>query len=336
MNEVWIIAEQKEGELLNVSLELLSKGSEFAQKLQVELATVILGNRIQSLAEEIIHYGVDKVYAIDDPRLRICHSELYAYAISRIAEAEKPQIILVGSTRTGQEIASRIAAKLGTGLTSHCVDLYIDNTNMSKPLLVGVVPGWGSNLSVTITCPDKRPQMVTVSPGIMAKPCSDTNRKGIIISIPLELKIDTQAEILELVEEKSKNSDINNAETIIAVGAGLTSDSNLYLVNELAEALNGVVAGTRAAVDKGWISEDSMIGQSGRTVSPKLFVSIGASGAPQFVSGFAKSKVVLAIDKNPNAPIFKIADIGLVGDISEILPSLINGFKLLHTDSRCY
>jgi electron transfer flavoprotein alpha subunit len=326
MNEVWVIAEQRLGKLMNVSLELLGKGIELAEKLEVKLAAVILGDGIQALTRELVYYGADKVYLGEDARLRLYQSEPYASLIARLVETEQPQIVLVGATSIGQDMASRVAAKVKTGLTAHGVDLYIDEDSR-KPQLVEVVPGWGGSLMVKITCPEKRPQMATVSRGVMAKCTPNEQRKSEIIRIEVDISAELKVETLEMVEEEPSGVVLENAEVIVAGGWGLSSVGDFKPIEELAKVFGGAVAGTRPAMDSGWIPESCMIGQSGRTVSPKLFISVGASGAPQFASGFTKSKVILAIDKNRNAPIFEVADIGLVGDLRDIVPRLIEELK---------
>jgi len=323
MNEVWVIAEQRLGKLMNVSLELLGKSVELAEKLEVNLVAVILGDGIQALTSELTYYGADKVYLGEDARLRLYQSEPYASSIAKLIEAEKPQIVLIGATSIGQDLASRVAAKVKTGLTAHCVDLYIDE----KSRLVEVVPGWGGSLMVQITCPEKRPQMATVSPGVMVKCTRNEQRKGETIRIEVDVSTELKAETLEMVEEEPSGVVLEDAEVIVAGGWGLASVGDFKPIEELARVLGGVVAGTRPAMDSGWIPESGMIGQSGKTVSPKLFISVGASGAPQFTSGFTKSKVILAIDKNRNAPVFEVADVGLVGDLRDIVPQLIDELK---------
>jgi len=326
MNEVWVIAEQRLGRLMNVSLELLGKGVELARKLEVELAAVLLGGGVQALAEELVYHGADRVYLGENAKLRLYQSETYADLIAGLIKKQQPQIVLVGATSIGQDMASRVAAKVRTGLTAHCIDLYIDEDSQEHQL-VQVVPGWGGNLMVRIACPKRRPQMVTVNPGVMARCTPDERRKGEIIRLEIDIGAESNIETLEMVEEEPSGVALDDAEVVVAGGWGLSSFGSFEPVAELTKVLGGAVAGTRPAVDSGWIPEHCMIGQSGRTVSPKLFISIGASGAPQFTSGFIKSKVILAIEQNPNAPIFEVADIGLVGDLRDILPCLIAEFK---------
>jgi electron transfer flavoprotein alpha subunit len=326
MSEVWVIAEQRLGKLMNVSLELLGKGTELAQKLKVVLAAVLLGDKVQALAEELVCYGADRVYLGDDPKLRLYQSEIYADLVAKLVSTYQPQIILIGATSIGRDIAPRIAAKLKTGLTAHCVELYIINEDTEKPQLIQVVPGWGGNLMVNIACPVRRPQIATVCPRVMTK-CRWEERNGEIITLAVDIQEELKAETLEMVPEESSGVPLEEAEVVVAGGWGLLSSGGFEPVTELAKVLGGAVAGTRPAVDSGWVPEHRMVGQSGKTVSPKLFISVGASGAPQFTTGFLKAKVVLAIDQNPKAPIFEVADIGLVGDLREILPCLVAELK---------
>jgi len=322
MNEVWVIAEQRLGKLVNVSLELLGKGAELAQHLKVSLAAVLLGDKVQNLADELTCYGADKVYLGEDPRLRFYQSEVYANLLEKLVASHKPQILMIGATSIGRDLAPRVAAKLKTGLTAHCVELSIVRKGGEKPQLVQVVPGWGGNLMVNITCPGRRPQIVTVSPGVMTKP-DRKERKGDVIMVQMDIPGELRVETLEMVQEEPSGIALEEAEVVVAGGWGLLSAGGFGPVEELAKVLGGVVAGTRPALDSGWIPEHRMIGQSGKTVSPKLFVSIGASGAPQFTTGFMKAKVVLAIDQSHDAPIFEVADIGLVGDLRDLIPCLI-------------
>jgi len=326
MNEVWVIAEQRLGKLQDVSLELLCKGAELAQKLGVKLAAVLLGDGTQGLAEELIRYGADRVYSADDPRLRLYQSELYADLISDTIRQHEPQIVLMGATSIGRDMAPTIAAKLQTGLTAHCVELDIIDRESGNPKLAQVVPGWGGNMMVNICCPEKRPQMASVRPGVMPK-CEPAERNGDVVKIKVDVRKEPRSETLEMVEEKAAGAGLQEAEVVVAGCWGLFSAGGFKPVEEIAQVLGGAIAGTRPAVDAGWVSEQRMIGQSGNTVAPKLFVSIGASGAPQYTTGFARAKVVLSIDGNPDAPIFDVSDIGLVGDVNDILPALVSELK---------
>jgi len=234
---------------------------------------------------------------------------------------------LMGATTIGMDLAPSVAARVKTGLTAHCVDLTIEPVN-NKPLMVAAIPGFGGKIMVKIACPEKRPQMATVKPGMMEKPSKDEARQGHIIREKFDLRPeDMKARTLDMVEEKPVGIPLEEAEAVVSVGWGMQSGQNLNLAREIAKLLRAAWAGTRPAVDKGWVPEEAMIGQSGKLVSPKLFISLGASGAMAYAVGFLKSKVVLAVDKNPNAPIFEMCDIGIVADLSKLLPPLVEEFK---------
>ena len=326
MNEVWVIAEQRLGKLMSVSLELLGKGTELARQLKVGLAAVLLGDKVQALAHELICYGADTVYLGENPRLRLYQCEVYADLITELINTRQPGIVLIGATNIGRDLAPRIAAKLKTGLTAHCVELHIVDEDAESPQLVQVVPGWAGSLMVHIACPVRRPQIATVCPGVMTK-CDWEEREGEIITLAVDVQQQLRVETLEMVHDETVGVGLEEAEVVVAGGWGLVSAGGFAPVQELAEVLGGAVAGTRPAVDSGWIPQHRMVGQSGKTVSPQLFISVGASGAPQFTAGFLGAKVVLAINENPNAPIFDVADIGLVGDLCDILPCLVAELK---------
>ena len=325
--EVWIWAEQRDGRLMGVSLEILGKGCQLAEKLGVGVAAVLLGEKVEGLAKELIAYGAGKVYLLEDPLLRLYQSDLYTRVIAELVEHYKPEILLMGATTIGMDLAPSVAARVETGLTAHCVDLTIEPVN-NKPLMVAAIPGFGGKIMVKIACPEKRPQMATVKPGMMEKASKDETRQGQIIREKFDLRPeDMRARTLDMVEEKPVGIPVEEAETVVSVGWGIQSGQNLNLAREIAKLLRAAWAGTRPAVDKGWVPEEAMIGQSGKLVSPKLFISLGASGAMAYAVGFLKSKVVLAVDKNPNAPIFEMCDIGIVADLSKLLPPLVEEFK---------
>jgi electron transfer flavoprotein alpha subunit len=326
VSEVWVVAEQRLGRLMSVSLELLGKGTELAQKLSVKSGVILLGDDVRAQADELAYHGVDRVYLGEDPRLRLYQSQVYAELIAELIRAHGPQIVLIGATSIGRDLAARIAAKLKAGLVAHCVELDIIDEGGEMPYLVQVVPGWGGNLMVNIACPVKRPQIATVSPGILTK-CERKEGKGEIVRMAVDIRKESRVETLEMIEGESSEVALEEAEVVVAGGWGLFSAGGLQPVEELAQVLGGTIAGTRPAMDSGWVPEQRMIGQSGKTVSPKLFISVGASGAPQFTTGFVKAKVVLAIDRNPDAAIFDVADIGLVGDLYDIIPCLVSELK---------
>lgn len=326
--EIWVIGEQRRGRLEEVSLELLSKATALSQRMGVALSAVLLGDEVEEVARELVFHGAEKIYLLEDAQLRYYQSEAYTRLLAGVIKEHKPQIILIGATEIGKELAPKVAAKLRTGLTSHCINLYVGEVD-AAPHLIHVVPGWGGNLVMHIICPQKRPQVVTVKPGVLPKSVRDENKKGKIIRVKPDVRDQdfSRIETVEVVEEPPKGKALESADVVICGGWGMNALGDFSKVQELADILRGAVAGTRPAMDKGWIDEARMIGQSGKTVSPGLFVSLGASGAMHYTTGFMGSKVVLAVDQNPQAPIFQMADIGVVGDLCEVLPCLIEELK---------
>jgi len=322
---IW--AEQRDYRLLDVSLEVLQKARDLSQIYKGRVSAVLIGENCGPLAEELVEYGASRVFAAEDSRLRLYQSEAYAKVLARILEDVKPEIVLIGGTTIGMDLAPAVAARLRTGLTAHCVDLYVEKIG-DRDQLVQVVPGWGGNMMIRIICPEQRPQMVTVRPGVMEKGERKPGEKGEIVFLKPELREeDFLARAIEFVREQQGEKSLDDAEIIVSGGFGLYSAGGFGLVEELAGALGGEFAGTRPAFDEGWIPESRMIGQSGKTVKPKLFFSIGASGAVHYTTGFQKSRVIVAIDKNPKAPIFSIADLGIVGDVKKIVPVIIEKLK---------
>jgi len=325
MKNVVVLVEQGDNRLMDVSLEMLQKATKLAAVLGGNVSAILIGNQCKDLAEELILYGASKVFLIEDSRLQLYQSGPYIRITADIISDISPEIVLIGGTSIGMDIAPRVAAMLRTGLTSHCVDLYIEKIE-GKDQLVHIVPGWKGNMMIKIICPERRPQMATVRPGVMEKGKPDYSRRGEIVSISPEIRDDFKAKTLEMVCEGEERS-LDDADIVVSGGYGLYSAGGFELVEGLADAINGEVAGTRPAFDQGWIPESRMIGQSGKTVKPKLFVSIGASGAMHYTTGFSKSKVVVGIDKNPKASIFNVSDLGVVGDLEKIVPCLIEELK---------
>lgn len=323
--EVWIWAEQRGGKLLPCALELLGKGYELSQCLDGTLAAVLVGGEVRGLCPELMDYGCERVYLVEDTRLSLYQGDFYTDVLSEVIDGSRPEIVLWGATTTGTELSARVAAKLNLGLTAHCIDLYIDDID-GKPRLVQVVPGWSGNLALKIIS-RTTPQMATVKPNLMTKP---PRRKieGEVIQIPVEIHdADLRAEAVEIVEERGEEAALEEADVVVSGGWGLNAMAGFAAVEEIATIMGGVVAGTRPAFDKGWIPESRMVGISGKIVSPKLFISLGASGATQYTTGFARSEVIVAVDQNPDAPIFEIADIGIVGNLQTMLPLLIKELK---------
>lgn len=327
--EVWIFAEQRSGRLMPVSLELLNKGKELANQLSTSIVAVLLGDSIDDLTQQLIDYGAQKVYGFENHKLRFYQSGSYARLIAEVIERDQPEVFLLGATMVGMDLAPRVAAMVKTGLTAHCSDLYLEEIEGRKKL-IAAVPGWGGNFIVKIACPQAIPQMATVRSGVFEKPEKVPGSKGEVVKVSVEIKNEDECvETVEMVESSPVGMKLEEAEIVVGGGWGLQSVGGFQMAEDLAAVLGGVTAGTRPAVDAGWISEDRMIGSSGKTIAPKLFVSAGASGAMHFTTGFSKAKVILAIDKNPKAPIFEMADIGLVADLAKIIPAIIRESKSL-------
>lgn len=327
MKNVMVWVEQRDNRLMDVSLEMLQKATELAAVLKGNVSAVLIGNECRKMADEIIFYGASKVFLIEDPRLQLYQSDPYVRIATDIISEDSPEIVLIGGTSIGMDIAPRIAARLRTGLTSHCVDLYIEKIE-GKDQLIHIVPGWKGNMMIKIICPECRPQMATVRPGVMEKGKPDPSRTGEVVPVIFDITDDSfKVRTLEMVHEEVAGMSLDDADIVVSGGYGLYSAGGFELIEKLAEAISGEVAGTRPALDQGWIPESRMIGQSGKTVRPKLFVSVGASGAMHYTTGFSKSRVIVGIDKNPKAAIFDVANLGVVGDLAKIVPCLIEELK---------
>lgn len=324
--EVWVYAEQRWGRLITVSLELLAKASELCQELEADLMAVIVGNNVEELAAEVAAHGANKVYQIDSPELEFYHSQAYASIIADLLREQTPDIFLIGATEIGEDLAPCIAAKLNTGLTAHCIDLKIRDYR-GTPVLFQTVPGWGGGMRVDIICPQARPQIATVKPGVFAAAARREEVRQVIKITPKLTEKMFRARTVEMLKEEVFELPLEEAEVVVSAGWGCNSLASLNQARELSEICGGALAGTRPMLDKGYITADCMIGQSGKIVAPKLFISLGASGAMHFTTGFERAKFILAVDQNPRAPIFQVADIGIVGDVSEVVPALIQEFK---------
>jgi len=317
--------EHHRGEPAKISLGLLGKARELCQQLGGgKVASVLVGTDSRQLTAKLIDYGSDKVYLADDPSISSLETELCAGFMTELVKSHQPEIVLWGASCLEREIASRAAARLETGLTAHCIDLYIEEIS-GKQQLMTVVAGWGGNLTLKIICPEKRPQMATVCSGIFS-PRAPEKRSGEVVPVKVKDRA-SRLEIVEVVEEREEMVSLEDAEVVVAGGWGLNACGGFEPAHELAQLLGGIVAGTRPALDAGWISADRMIGQSGRVTAPQLLVTLGVSGAAQFATGVLNSGFILAIDKNPHAPIFEMADLGIVGDLQEVLPLLISKLR---------
>ena len=334
-NDILIWAEQRNGRLMDVSLQILGKARELAEEMGGKAVAVLLGNDIDGLAEELRAYGADEVYLISDPQLSHYQSDAYTRLISELIEKAKPEIMLLGATAIGMDLAPSIAARVKTGLTAHCSGLFIDKIE-GQPKLIASVPGFGGGISVNISCPKRIPQMVTVSSGVAEKPSRSEGRKGEVIRVNVELnKDDFRAKTIEIFEEQPEGIPIDKADIVVAGGYGMKSAGGFDLLKELADLLGAAVGGTRRAVEEGWIPESSMIGVSGKIISPKLLISFGASGANHWTAGFVGANKVLAVDSDAEAPVFNVCDIGIVDDLNEVIPIMIKKIKetLMKVDS---
>ncbi|HIE43516.1 MAG TPA: electron transfer flavoprotein subunit alpha [Candidatus Omnitrophica bacterium] len=330
---VWVFAERKGKGLHDVGIELLSCGREIAKKLGVELASVLIedstcsqGDRgSEENAQSLISHGADRVYLIEDTRLNTYEIGITTKVLSDLIEKEKPEIILFGATSLGRSLAPRLAARLNAGLTADCTHLDVDS---ERRLLLQTRPAFGGNIMATIITPVHRPQMATVRPKVMKKPLEDRKRKGEIVRINPDIDTVSQlTTILQTIREEKEVVDLQEADIIVSGGRGLGKKENFALIEELAEALGGAVGASRATVDAGWIPSYHQVGQTGKTVQPKLYIACGISGAIQHQVGMRSSEVIVAINKDAEAPIFNIATYGIVGDLFEVVPALIKRLK---------
>lgn len=318
---VWVLAESDAGGVLRVSLELISHARKLAGSLQVDLEVIFLGVDLGDFTKDLFAAGADRVFVADDPSLAMYQPEIYSSILTVLAEQQKPSIFLIGSTWIGIELAPLIAAALGTGLTAHCTELFIDEDGN----LEHRVPAYGGLLS--IKCPEKRPQMATVAGGVFSIPEFDTSRSGEIVNLEIPDLQTQRVETLEIIREKSEGVPLESAQVIVAGGAGAGDIKGWQQIVGLAETLNAALGSTRPAVDEGWSTLDTMIGQSGKMVNPDIYIGIGLSGEQQHMVGITGAKVLFAINNDPNAPVFELVDFGAVDDCREFIPLLIEKIK---------
>ena len=325
-NGVWVFAEQRDGELQKVSLELLGEGRKIADKLGVKLTALLIGDNIKRLADNLGRHGADEVLVVENELLKHYTTDGYTKVICDLANERKPGILFIGATFIGRDLGPRVAARLSTGLTADCTVLDVE---VEKGDLLATRPAFGGNLMATIACPDHRPQMATVRPGVFSK-LQDTDRefKVEVVDIVLEAK-DIRTNIIEVVKEAKEIVDISEANFIVAGGRGVGSKENFKMLEELAEALGGTVAGSRAAIENGWLERDYQVGQTGKTVRPNIYIACGISGAIQHVAGMQDSDLIIAINKDENAPIMATADYAIVGDLFKVIPEMTAQVKAL-------
>jgi electron transfer flavoprotein alpha subunit len=330
---VLVFAEQDGGKLAEVSIELLSKGRELADALAAPLAAILCGHGLADQPRQLIAFGCDAVYVADDPLLATYTTLPYAQVVSDVVADRRPEVVIFGASPAGRDLAPRVASRLRTGLTADCTNLRIgDHTDPVrkteyKDLLYQIRPAFGGNIIATIVTPEHRPQMATVREGVMRMPQADPARKGEVIRVKPNLG--PEAAVVRIVERVKAERKVNlkGAKVVVSGGAGVGSSEGFELVRELAHTLGGEVGASRAAVDAGYIARDHQVGQTGTTVRPKLYIAAGISGSVQHRAGMAESGKIIAINTDPEAPIFSFAHYGIVGDLFEVIPKMIEAFK---------
>ncbi len=321
---VWVFAEQRKGALKNVAYELLARGRELADTLKTELCAVCLGHDVADV-DSLITHGADKVYLVDSPDLADNQEDYLTHGLLDLIKERKPEIVLAGATALGRAFIPRVAAILNTGLTADCTGLDIDT---EKKLLLQTRPTFGGNIMATILCPNKRPQMSTVRPRVFKKNTPDPSRKGQIIRVDFKKEnITARTKLLSFVEDITEKVKLEDADIIVSGGRGLGKADNFKLLQDLADVLGAALGSSRAAVDEGWIPYSHQVGQTGKTVCPKLYIACGISGAIQHLAGMQTSDCIVAINDNPDAPIFQVAHYGIVGDLFQVVPLIIKKLK---------
>ena len=335
---VYVFAQQVDNEISGIAYELLGKGKELAAKLNEEVTAVLIGHDVKGLADKLAEYGADKVIVVDDPELKEYRTEPYAHALSSVINEFKPEIVLVGATAIGRDLGPTVSARVATGLTADCTVLEIGDfplvaipgkeAEQKHNQLLMTRPAFGGNTIATIACPDNRPQMATVRPGVMQKIEPIVGAKANVIEYnPGFTPNDRYVEIKEIVKAVSDTVDIMDAKILVSGGRGVGSPENFKILEDLAEALGGSVSCSRAVVDSGWKPRDLQVGQTGKTVRPNLYIACGISGAIQHTAGMEESDIIIAINKDEDAPIFSVADYGIVGDLNKIVPQLTEAIK---------
>ena len=333
---VFIYAQQVDGEISPIAFELLGKAKDLAADLDTDVTAVLLGSKIKGLADQLAEYGADRVIVVDDPVLEVYRTEPYAQALTAVINEYKPEIMLVGATAIGRDLGPRVSARVGTGLTADCTKLEIGDFPLN-PLpgkeqkhnqLLMTRPAFGGNTIATIACPDNRPQMATVRPGVMQKIDPVKGAKAEVVEFNPELKENNcYVEILDIAKEVAEVADIQQAKILVSGGRGVGSKENFKILQDLADALGGTVSCSRAVVDNGWMPKDLQVGQTGKTVRPNVYFAIGISGAIQHTAGMEESDIIIAINKDESAPIFDVADYGIVGDLNKIVPLITEAVK---------
>lgn len=323
--DVFVFVEQRDNKLEKVGIELLGKARELADDLGQDVVALVVGESVKEHADTLIKHGADKVIVVEDPMLKEYVTEPYAKAVTAIIKKYEPEIVIYGASSIGRDLAPRLAARIHTGLTADCTKLEIDE---ESKLLLMTRPAFGGNLMATIVCEDFRPQMATVRPGVMQALDSDDSRKGEVIEEKVDFTdADMNVKIVNIDKHDSKKKDITEAAILVSGGRGIGGPEGFSPLQELAETLQAEISSSRAAVDAGWITKDHQVGQTGKTVRPELYFAMGISGAIQHLAGMEESDLIIAVNKDSEAPIFEVADLGIVGDINAIVPKLTEAIK---------
>lgn len=340
---VYVYAQQVDHKLSGITFELIGKAKDLAKDLQTDVTAVLVGYQIGNLTRQLGEYGADKVIVVDDPELEVYRTEPYTHALASVIHEYKPEIMLVGATAIGRDLGPRVSARVATGLTADCTSLEIGDFPLTVPAgkedtqkhnqLLMTRPAFGGNTIATIACPDNRPQMATVRPGVMEKLVPVDGRQAEVIYYnPGFTPNNMYVEILDIVKNLSQTADIMDAKILVSGGRGVGSPENFKILEELAEVLGGTVSCSRAVVDSGWKSKELQVGQTGKTVRPNVYFAIGISGAIQHVAGMEESDIIIAINKDEDAPIFEVADYGIVGDLNIIVPKLTEALRAVEAD----
>ncbi len=333
---VYVFAQQVDNELSSIAFELLGKAKELAAPLNTEVTAVLIGSDVKGLVDQLAEYGADKVIVVDDPELKEYRTEPYAHALASVINEYKPEIVLVGATAIGRDLGPRVSARVATGLTADCTVLEIGDFPLNAipgqeqkhNQLLMTRPAFGGNTIATIACPDNRPQMATVRPGVMQKINPIAGAKAEVIEYNPGFTPDNKyVEILDIVKELSDTVDIMDAKILVSGGRGVGSAENFKMLQDLADVIGGTVSCSRAVVDNGWLPKELQVGQTGKTVRPNVYFAIGISGAIQHTAGMEESDIIIAINKDDSAPIFDVADYGIVGDLNKIVPKLTEELK---------
>ena len=321
---VWVFAEQRQGVLGKISLELLGKAQELGEILSQEVSALLIGENVKNLADELMEFGADRVYLAEGPDLEDYRTGAYSKVICELVEQYKPNILLMGATHIGRDLAPRVSRRVGVGLTADCTELTIDS---DEKILLQTRPAFGGNVMATIANRYSRPQMATVRPGVME---ARKNRKEKAVLVPHKTALtweDIGTTVLEIVKEKKRDVDLAGAKIIVAGGRGVGDEKGFQMLRELADLMDGEVAGTRVAVEEGWITSEEQVGQTGQSVRPELYIACGISGAIQHRAGMMNSRYIVAINRDPRAAIFQVADWGITGDLHEVVPEMIRQLK---------